>query len=81
MKEIATIRNLRPQTIEDHLAYCVRTGLVAVDDLVPREHQIKIRQALDQFERGYALSDVKVVLPDSYTYAEIKYVIASQSMD
>lgn len=81
VKEIATLRNLRPQTIEDHLAYCVRTGLVAVDDLVSREHQIKIRQALDQFERGYALSDVKVVLPDSYTYAEIKYVIASQSMD
>ncbi len=81
IKEIATLRNLRPQTIEDHLAYCVRTGMISVDDLMPKDRQIKIRRVLDQFERGYTLSDVKAVLPDSYTYAEIKYVIAAQSMD
>lgn len=76
LKEIAAERSLTVGTIENHLAHFVEQGDLKVADVVSTQHQKMIRGILKSFSKGYTLSEVKGLLPDDYTYAEIKLVIA-----
>lgn len=78
VKEIAEERNLKPSTIEDHLARFVGDGTLDIDEFVSKEHQIIIRRTLDSFDCAYTLSEVKTLLPDC-TYCEIKCVMAFEN--
>ena len=75
-RSIAAARSLTVGTIENHLAHFVETGELKIGDVVSTQHQKMIRGIIKSFDKAYALSDVKNLLPDDYTYAEIKLVIA-----
>ena len=74
--DIAKERSVTKGTIENHLAHFVETGELKVDEVVSPQHQKIIRGIIRSFDKAYALSDVKNLLPNDYTYAEIKLVIA-----
>ena len=76
IKEIAAMRSLTVNTIENHLAHFVTEGELKIGDVVSTQHQKIIRGIVKSFNKAYALSDVKNLLPPDYTYAEIKLVIA-----
>jgi hypothetical protein len=76
IKEIAAERSLTVGTVENHLALFVKSGDLKVDEVVSTQHQKIIRGIIKSFNKAYSLSDVKNLLPDDYTYAEIKLVIA-----
>ncbi|MEM6437012.1 MAG: DNA helicase RecQ, partial [Cyanobacteria bacterium P01_D01_bin.115] len=72
--EIARLRNLRQTTIINHLADLIESGDgVNLDDLVPVDRQVAIRQALSQVV-STRLSEVRYHLNDQYTYDEIRLV-------
>lgn len=81
IKEIATERSLTVGTIENHLAHFVEQGDLKVGEVVSTQHQKMIRGIVKSFDKAYALSDVKNLLPNDYTYAEIKLVIADMKKE
>lgn len=75
--EIAIERNLTKGTIEGHLTHYISTGEIHVDELVSKEKQVQIKNAVTK------LGDVghKILienLPESITYNEIKMVLAAE---
>lgn len=81
IKEIATERSLTVGTIENHLAHFVEQGELKVGEVVSTQHQKMIRGIVKSFDKAYALSDVKNLLPNDYTYAEIKLVLADMKKE
>jgi ATP-dependent DNA helicase RecQ len=75
IKQIATLRNLSPTTIESHLAYYVQQGTLSLDQLMDTTKIPKIQQAIEQLGSN-ALSPIKELLGNEYSYGEIKMVIA-----
>ncbi len=74
--EIAVQRGLTEGTIGGHLAYYVQQGELQLDELVPHERQVAIRNVVDSFTNAtYSLTDIKAALPDDYSFAEIRLVI------
>ena len=72
--EIARMRNLAAQTIENHLAFFIATGEVKVTDLVAEEKIPQIREAIGK-HGDIALKPLKDELGDNYSYGEIRSVI------
>lgn len=81
IKEIANERSLTVGTIENHLAHYVEQGELNINDIVTPQHQKIIRGIIRSFDKAYALSEVKSLLPPDYSYAEIKLVIADMKRD
>ncbi|MBR1519898.1 MAG: helix-turn-helix domain-containing protein [Bacteroidaceae bacterium] len=79
LQDIAKERSLTVGTIENHLAHFVTEGELKVGDVVSTQHQKIIRGILKSFTKAYSLSEVKNLLPNDYTYAEIKLVIADMN--
>lgn len=74
LDEIARLRNLRHSTIVGHLVALLATGApVNLDDLVPTDRQVAIRQALETVDSPY-LNAVRDHLGDTYSYDEIRLV-------
>lgn len=80
IKEIARERQLKPSTIETHMAHFVTTGELKVEDFVSTSHRKIIEGTIRSFTKSYTLSDIKNALPDDFTYAEIKMVEAAMKM-
>lgn len=76
IKEIAELRNIGVSTIETHLSHFIADGTLDINDFVSQQHQRFIRGVLRVQDRSYTLSDIKRLLPDDYSYFEIKAVIA-----
>jgi superfamily II DNA or RNA helicase len=74
--EIAAQRNLKPMTIEQHLAELIEQGReVRVDDFVSQVDRVLIESAAQ--EHGLAfLRPLKDALPESIGYTEIRLVVA-----
>ena len=81
IKEIAELRNMKPQTIETHLTSFIASGILDVNDFVSTQHQKFIRGTINSFDRSYTLSDIKALVPPNYTYLEIKAVIADMNRE
>lgn len=81
IKEIAAERSLTVGTVENHLSYFVEQGELKVNEVVSTQHQKIIRGIVKSFSKAYSLSDVKNLLPNDYTYAEIKLVIADMKRE
>ncbi|HEY0261979.1 MAG TPA: helix-turn-helix domain-containing protein, partial [Chitinophagales bacterium] len=62
--EIATQRNLAISTIEGHLLPYLENGDILIDDLLSKEKQKMIREALDANENETSSSVIKSQLPD-----------------
>jgi hypothetical protein len=76
--EIAKERNLATGTIESHLASFIPTGEVALEELVSLEKIKAIQAVLDESEEELKSSQIREILGEEYSYAEIRAVMASQ---
>ena len=74
--EIARQRNLVLSTIYGHLGRLASQGLIDIDDLVSKEHQLIIRNAAAKFTTAYTLKEIREILPDHISYHEIKIVLS-----
>ena len=81
LKEIAAERSLTVGTVENHLAHFVEQGELEIGEVVSSQHQKIIRGIVKTFNKAYSLSEVKNLLPNDYTYAEIKFVIADMKRE
>jgi hypothetical protein len=72
IEAIAQLRNMAAGTIEGHLVESVKKGELAVTDLVPL-HKIAAIEAALTAQPG-PLKQVKELLGDTYSYAEIRAV-------
>lgn len=81
LKEIAAERSLTVGTVENHLAHFVEKGELEIGEVVSSQHQKIIRGIVKSFNKAYSLSEVKNLLPNDYTYAEIKLVIADMKRE
>jgi ATP-dependent DNA helicase RecQ len=70
--DIATKRGLSPITIEGHLAAFVATGELNATDLVKRDKLDKIVELIKQTGELHAAKPLKDLLPEDYTYGEIR---------
>lgn len=75
VKEIASERKLSPMTIETHLAHFVGNGEVGINDLVEVPRRMEIEQAIEKVGMN-ALTPIKNELGESYSFQEIKMVVA-----
>jgi ATP-dependent DNA helicase RecQ len=73
IKEICALRELRPSTIEEHLAFYLQKGKLTIEELVPENKRKLIMAALAKHQ-GIALSPIKEMLGDSVSYGEIRWV-------
>jgi ATP-dependent DNA helicase RecQ len=76
---IAQQRGLTINTIYDHLAQLIGAGTVELNAIVPPENQDQIRAALQQAS-GNSLTEVKLLLPETIAYGEIRCVIAARNL-
>jgi len=73
--EISEIRKLKPATIESHLLHFIEQGMLSVQEVVSPSRVETIVAAAEK--KGHvALSPIKELLGDDYSYNEIRMVVA-----
>ena len=75
--EIAEARELAKSTIEMHLVRFIGSGEVNLEDLVSTDKIEPIKNAITKFNAGGAIAPVKEFLGESYSYGEIRAVMAT----
>lgn len=70
--DIAARRGLSAATVENHLAFFVSNGELQATDIVKREKLDKILALIKQTGETRAAKPLKDLLPDDYTYGEIR---------
>jgi ATP-dependent DNA helicase RecQ len=75
IERIAELRNLSPVTIESHLAFYVQQGELSIDEVMDKAKIRDIQKAIEQTD-GKALSPIKELLGDGYSYGEIRMTMA-----
>ena len=75
--EIAEARELAKSTIEMHLIRFIGSGEVNLEDLVSDDKIEPIKNAITKFNAGSAIAPVKEFLGESYSYGEIRAVMAT----
>ena len=74
--EIAADRGLGLSTIENHLSRFVEKGEIELHELVDPSRVETIRTAIREANSENALSPIKEILGDDFTYGEIRAVLA-----
>ncbi len=74
-EKIAELRGLSSSTIEGHLAFYLQQGQLSIDQLMDYSKIPAIQNAIEKAD-GKALSPIKELLGDSYSYSEIRMVMA-----
>ncbi len=77
--EIAEARELAKSTIEMHLVRFIQSGDVSLEDLVSTDKVEPIKNAITKFNAGGAIAPVKEFLGESYSYGEIRAVMATMN--
>ncbi len=77
ISDIARERGVTVTTIENHLMRYIPTGQVSLSDFVAPERVAVIRDAIFKCADTDALSPIKEILGEEYTYTEIRAVLAS----
>ena len=75
--EIARLRSLGISTIENHLTRFVASGELMLTDIVDEKKIEPIRNAIASMPGNQALSPVKELLGEDYSYGEIRAVMAA----
>ena len=73
--EIANIRTLSPITIENHLAYYVKTGSINIQDIMSLEKLLLIEPLLNE-NKDNLLAPIKEKLGAGISFGEIKMAVA-----
>ena len=74
---IARERKLSPGTIAGHLVYFVEAGKIKIDELVSKEKQKIINDAV-VLHGSTSLKTILDNLPDGFNYGELRMVLAAQ---
>lgn len=74
--DIAKQRNMALTTIEGHLTDYIAKGEIDIDNLVDKQKQEKINEALNNFNQTLGITPIKNSLPNDITYSDIRYMIA-----
>ncbi len=77
---IAKERSLVKTTIESHLARCIQENILSLNDFVDHESREIIKKSI-KVCKGKGLSEIREHLNQSYSYAEIKYVLSWMQSD
>ncbi|MCB0213385.1 MAG: RecQ family ATP-dependent DNA helicase [Anaerolineae bacterium] len=75
--DIAEARNLKPNTIYEHLARVIRSGDLDLYDVLSAEVESQVLAAVDTVGSAYRLSPLKNILPEHISFGEIRCVIAA----
>ena len=75
--QIAKERGLALTTVENHLIRFIPTGEVLLDDFVAAERVPTIHEAIFKCSDSNALSPIKEILGDNFSYCEIRAVLAA----
>jgi ATP-dependent DNA helicase RecQ len=75
IERIAELRNLSNSTIEGHLAFYVQQGILSIEEVMDTSKLATIQNAIAQTD-GKALSPIKELLGDDYSYGEIRITMA-----
>jgi ATP-dependent DNA helicase RecQ len=75
LERIAELRNLSSSTIEGHLAFYVQQGTLSIEEVMDTSKLATIQKAIAQTD-GKALSPIKELLGDGYSYGEIRITMA-----
>ncbi|MEO6718911.1 MAG: DNA helicase RecQ [Ferruginibacter sp.] len=75
INEIATARELKRSTIEEHLGHFVFTGEIAINEIVSKEKVTVITRAIEENKNSLAIAPVKQKLGEAYSYGEITAVM------
>ncbi len=76
LKEISAERGLSLSTIENHIFQCYEEGFkVNLDDLIPKNYENEILEAIEKVEHNGKLRAIKEVLPSEIGYTAIKAVL------
>ena len=75
IEKIAELRELSPITIETHLAFYVAQGKIDIGKVMDAAKIPVIQKAIGQTD-GHALTPVKELLGDDFSYGEIRMVMA-----
>ena len=76
LEEIARERSLTQGTVMNHLARYLATGEVAIDDLVPPDHQRDIAAVIQRIGTAEGTTAIKELCPPDITYDEIRLMLA-----
>jgi len=79
--EIASIRKMTAGTVSRHLEPLIQAGEIRIDQLVPDKRRQKIEEALQTANYEEGLKAVKEMLPEDYSYDEIRFVQAHRLRD
>lgn len=77
--EIAEERRLTAGTVEGHLFPYVVSGELHLDDLLPKDKISAILEAIDDIGTESGLAALKNRLPETISYNEIKFVLATKT--
>ena len=75
--DVARERGMSVTTVENHLIRFISTGEVSLSEFVAAERVAVIREAILKCSGTNALSPIKEILGDEYSYSEIRAVLAS----
>jgi uncharacterized protein YpbB len=75
INQIATERNLKPETIQSHLGKFVRSGEIAITELMPLEKATKVINALKDFDKTLGITPIQAKLGNEYSFGEIRLVL------
>lgn len=70
--EIAEQRNLSPDTVAGHLTAFILNGTINASKLITRDRLDNITALIRQTGHSTAMKPIKDLLPEDYTYSEIK---------
>ena len=73
--EVASERELKRGTIEEHLGYFVFTGEIGINEIVNKEKLGVIVQAIEENKNSLAIAPIKQKLGETYSYGEITAVM------
>lgn len=79
LEQIAQERKLTLGTISSHLLPFVAAGEITLERLVSADHQHQIEAVLDQLQEQTSLSAIKSALPDTISFADIRFVLAHKN--
>lgn len=81
LPEIAKQRGYTLGTVESHLVPYITDGSIMIDELVSKEKQKLILNALEKFNYEEGLNPIKSKLPPEISFSEIRYVMAHRIKD
>ncbi|MBI5392720.1 helix-turn-helix domain-containing protein [Candidatus Woesearchaeota archaeon] len=76
VEDVALKRNLKINTIYDHLEDCILHKIVAIEEVISEEKRDKMKNIIQPREHR-RLSELKQLLPKEISYNEIKCYLAS----